>query len=151
MRTRITFAATVTILALLLPTTSADPSPFFSTLRSLPDGTPITVPTGISADGTVVVGRDFNFEPGEKSLAWIWDDAHGKRPFDEVIETTAGLDLSDWRIRSANGISADGQTIIGYALDPDDQRVGFVTGIPELTAAAFALFLVACAAAQRRG
>lgn len=65
----------------------------------------------VSADGSVVVGVSGN-------EAFIWDSANGMRSLQTVLTSDFGLDLAGWHLRGATGISADGQTIVGYGNNP---------------------------------
>jgi len=75
----------------------------------------------ISADGSIIVGES-------DGHAFIWDEANGIRNLKYVLETQYGLDLSNWKLTSANSISADGRTIVGdgvytvYAQLPDGSQ-----------------------------
>jgi uncharacterized membrane protein len=85
----------------------------------------------VSGDGSIVVGQSYHtiwsyvtpdFKAGvlgggqetkANEIAFIWDGADGIRDLKNVLETKYGLDLRDWRLTSATGISADGRTIVG--------------------------------------
>lgn len=60
----------------------------------------------ISADGSVIVGVSNN-------QAFIWDSSNGIRALTTVL-SNAGVDLDDWVLQSATGISANGKTVAGY-------------------------------------
>lgn len=68
---------------------------------------------GVSADGTIVVGTAATerFEHGQE--AFIWDDRNGMRSLQQVLADDYQLDIGDWQLFSAVGISADGNTIVG--------------------------------------
>ena len=60
----------------------------------------------VSGDGSVVAGDISNG-------AAIWDAAHGTRELMPMLQG-AGIDMSGWILASAQSISSDGQTIVGY-------------------------------------
>ena len=65
-----------------------------------------SVAHAVSADGSVIVGESL----GE---AFIWDPTNGMRNLKQALTTEFELDLTDWFLFSANGISPDGQYIVG--------------------------------------
>lgn len=72
----------------------------------------------VNADGTVAVGQAYisildPFDPQFTDGAFIWDETNGLRNLKFVLESEYGLDLSDWMLNVATGISADGLTIVG--------------------------------------
>lgn len=76
---------------------------------------------GASADGSIVVGR--RTESGERSRAFLWDDANGLRDLGVAL-SALGIDLEGVSLRSALAISSDGQTIMG---------IGFQGDVPDAT------------------
>lgn len=102
----------------------------------------VTVPTGISADGSVIVGdwRPQGYYSGrvgywppdisDISLAVIWNADGHIRPLSDVL-VDLGLDVTAWKLYQADAISADGLTIVGIGTDPSGQSVGWVATIPE--------------------
>ncbi len=77
-----------------------------------------------SADGSVVVGAGLN-------TAAIWDQIHGFRDLQVLLEDEYGLDLSGWDLLSATAISADGLRIVGYGVNPSGQREAWLATLPE--------------------
>ena len=67
----------------------------------------------ISGDGSVVVGmvngRQYPFE----FEAFIWDKVNGMRYLKDVLENDYGLDLTEFHLEDATGISYDGTKIVG--------------------------------------
>jgi len=82
------------------------------------------VPRAVSGDGAIIVGEGSS---GGK-LALIWDSGNGLRTLQDVLEGN-GLDLTGWTVQEAWGISQDGQTIVGFAINPDGNREAFVATI----------------------
>jgi probable HAF family extracellular repeat protein len=71
----------------------------------------------LSDDGTTVVGYSHNDEGGDE--AFIWTEENGMRNLKEVLENDYGLDLTGWTLRKANAITGNGNTIVGFGINPD--------------------------------
>jgi probable HAF family extracellular repeat protein len=84
-------------------------------LGDLPGGGFGSTAWAVSADGSVVVGHATTAAGQE---AFIWTAGEGMRLLKDVIEDVYGIDLGDWRLESALGISADGLTIAGRGISP---------------------------------
>jgi probable HAF family extracellular repeat protein len=82
----------------------------------------------ISADGSIIVGAGNESGAGEEAV--LWDEANGFQSLEQVL-ISGGVDLTDWTLSSAWGISADGQTIVGSATNPDGNSEAFMAVIPE--------------------
>jgi uncharacterized membrane protein len=106
--------------------------------------------TGVSADGSVVIGNSSMYNQGFLSGPFIWDAAHGTRELSTVLTNDYGLDLTGWVLVTASGISADGNTIAGTAYNPLGQMYGWVAVVPEPASAAAALLPVAATLPARR-
>lgn len=78
----------------------------------------------VSDDGTVVLGM-------AGSVPFLWDDVRGMRALRTVLEDECGLDLDGWRLFESGGLSADGRTIVGAGVNPDDQYEAWMAVIPE--------------------
>ena len=82
----------------------------------------------VSDDGSVVVGYVQNNSGFDEQKAFIWDQGHGMRLLQDVLEDDFGLDLSAWRLTEtwaswkATGISQDGSTIVGTALNAEGRQ-----------------------------
>jgi hypothetical protein len=63
-------------------------------------------------------------------VAFIWTESFGMRALSEVLEQS-GIDLTGWTLVSANSISADGSTIVGYGINPNGATEGFRALVPE--------------------
>jgi probable HAF family extracellular repeat protein len=98
-------------------------------LGDLPGGDFRSVALGVSADGSVVVGRGSS-DAGQE--AFIWDGARGMRNLQEVLVKDYGLGaaLAGWTLKSAKAISADGTSIVGYGINPAGQTEAWRAVIP---------------------
>ncbi|CAK9076044.1 PEP-CTERM sorting domain-containing protein [Durusdinium trenchii] len=97
-------------------------------LGDLPGGSFNSTARGVSADGSVVVGQSSSAQGTE---AFLWDDANGMRSLKDVLTSEYGLDLTDWSLYDARGISADGRTIVGTGVNPDGDTEAWVAVVPE--------------------
>ncbi len=84
-------------------------------LGDLPGGAINSYARGVSADGSIVVGWGTT---DNGRTAFIWDREHGMRDLNEVLRVDYGLDLGDYYLTSAEGISADGTVVVGTAEHP---------------------------------
>ncbi len=71
-----------------------------------------TKATGVSADGSIVIGINTGGE------SFIWDRINGMRDLRTFLTNNCCLDFSGWTILSAEAISADGYTIVGWGYGP---------------------------------
>lgn len=81
-------------------------------LGDLPGGLFQSTALGVSGDGSVVVGTSA-IQSGEVG-AFIWDAVNGMRHLQSVLATEYEVDLSGWSLQSAEAISDDGRTIVGF-------------------------------------
>jgi len=81
----------------------------------------------VSDDGEVVVGLTRG--PSiSGSAAYIWDEENGMRLIADVL-TAEGIDLTDWTLTSAEGVSADGSIIVGNGIHGDGTREAWMANI----------------------
>jgi probable HAF family extracellular repeat protein len=95
-------------------------------LGDLPGGAYFSEAFGISADGSVIVGKS---ETALGEEAFIWDEFHGMRNFGDLLVTDLGLDLTGWTLTRANEITPDGQTIVGWGINPDGDTEAWIAHI----------------------
>jgi hypothetical protein len=57
------------------------------------------------------------------------------RRLQDVLETQYLLNLSGWTLTSAEGISGDGITIVGWGIDPQGNTQAWIATLPEPTVA----------------
>lgn len=100
-----------------------------NTIQSLgdfPDGFHQGYAYGVSGNGSVIVG----YYSGGGMRAFIWSARRGLRDLQQALADDYGMDLTGWRLFSAQGISDDGRTIVGYAGSPDLSTEAFRIRLP---------------------
>ena len=115
-------------------------------LGNLPGG---FLPSGFSADGSVVVGYEIQSGPVPRYTALYWTADGGMRTLWDVL-LSHGLDpaADGWsRLEFAKAVSADGNTIVGDGIRNGNQEA-FVAVVPE--PAGLALLAAGAALAVRR-
>jgi uncharacterized membrane protein len=82
-----------------------------------PPGDAYSLAHAASADGSVIVGSagavDRVFQ------GFVWTSEMGIQSLEDFLTQDHGLDLTGWEIWRAVDVSADGQTILGYGVNPD--------------------------------
>ena len=91
-------------------------------LGDLPGGAVSSYASGVSADGSTVVGWSQS-SLGEEGF--IWDELNGMRPLRDEL-SGAGIDMSGWTLQGARGVSDDGNTIVGFGLNPDGNQEAWI-------------------------
>jgi probable HAF family extracellular repeat protein len=116
-------------------------------LGDLPGGGFQSFAFDVSGDGSIVVGRS----AGSQLEAFVWTQGTGMLRLEQVLVVALGLDITGWNLTSAEAISTDGNTIVGYGTNPSGQVEGWVAVIPEPShAALLGSGLVALAFLDRR-
>ena len=106
-------------------------------LGDLPGG-PFFSGAFASPDVSLVVGYSKTEVTDE---AFIWDNVNGMRNLKAVLTNTYGLDLEGWTLHAAQGISADGMTIVGTGTNPSGQYEAWLVDLADTNAAeGFLLF-----------
>ncbi len=82
----------------------------------------------VSADGSVVVGSS-NSASGQG--AFRWTSGGGVFSVKDLLVANAVTNLTGWKLTAATGVSADGQTIVGYGVDPFGNGEGWIATVPE--------------------
>ncbi len=98
---------------------------------------------GVSADGSVIVGYG-----GTSRRAYIWTPTGGTRELSSVL-SGLGVNLGNWVLLEARGISDDGLTIVGLGVNPQGLEQSWVAVIPA-PGTAFVLLTGGLFAASRR-
>lgn len=94
-------------------------------LGDLTGGGFFSTANGVSGDGAVIVGQS---ESAFGREAFIWTSADGMRSVASLL-TTAGIDLIGWTLTEAMAISGDGNTIVGYGVNPDGNTEAWLANI----------------------
>jgi probable HAF family extracellular repeat protein len=97
-------------------------------LGDLPGGEYRSEAYAVSADGWFVVGSSTT-EQGEE--AFVWDPRHGMRRLQDVLEHALGVDLSDWQLVRATGITPDGRVIVGHGINSEGYTEAWRGVLPE--------------------
>ena len=95
-------------------------------LGDLPGGAFRSEAYGASADGSVIVGRGTTDNGDE---AFIWTEDSGMERFLDVLVLNGAIGLTDWILREATAISADGQWVVGYGINPLGHTEAFLANI----------------------
>lgn len=95
-------------------------------LGHLTGGGPESIANATSDGGSVVVGIAGNDDEAYTYEAFVWTAHSGMRPLKQVLESDLGIDLTDWELYTACGISADGKHVTGYGYDPDGNKQGWL-------------------------
>jgi uncharacterized membrane protein len=111
--------------------------------------------TGISGDGSIIVGYDRPQGSNVYALGskpFIWDVVHGTRDLATVLREDYGLaeSLTGWDLLTAFDISEDGRTIVGDGIPPGaNHRSGWIAhlGTPVPEPSSWTLFGIAAAVA----
>lgn len=110
--------------------------------------------TGMSGDGSVIVGTASVTPPGgtTRPIPFIWTQETGLMSMRNFL-IARGISPSGWSLLELHEISSDGQTIVGFGINPDSQFTGIVirvNGLPTPSAAALALIAAAAIGVRRR-
>lgn len=109
-------------------------------LGDLPGGRESSVAHDVSADGSIVVGWGETAFDGSRSTteAFFWSPL-GRMVNLRSFLVSQGVNLTGRSLTSAEGISADGRTIVGTGVNPAGNQEAWVATIPEPSTLAFAL------------
>jgi probable HAF family extracellular repeat protein len=100
---------------------------------------------GVSADGSVIVGQASSTIG---SQAFYWTEALGVVNLRDLLIANGSSNLSGWNLISAEDVSSDGLTIVGFGTNPAGDTEAWVATIPE--PATILLAVVAAGAALLR-
>lgn len=133
MKSFISVTALAAVTGLAASTASASPTPSLTGLGNLPGGFGIFA-FGVSGDGSTVVGRGTSASGPE---AFLWTAGGGmERLWDVLLAQGINPAASGWSVLTqANGVSLDGNTIVGYGIRDGNQEA-FIAVIPSPSAAA---------------
>jgi uncharacterized membrane protein len=105
---------------------------------------------GVSADGSTVVGGSSPGGPGYHEAAFLWNSTAGMRSLQDILVNDCGLNLQGWTLFNAEGISADGLTIVGNGLNPAGQSEPWIAVVPEPSGVVSLLALAGALVPRRR-
>jgi len=92
-----------------------------------------SVANAVSGDGATVVGRSSQFtQPisSESLQPFVWDSAHAMQDLNQVL-SGLGVLPAGWDREEATGVSADGETIVGWGTNASNQQEAWIATIPE--------------------
>jgi len=81
----------------------------------------------VSANGDVVVGVG-NAMSSEET-AFLWTNGSGLLNLKDYLVANGVTNLTDWTLTSANGVSADGRTLVGNGINPAGQGEGWIASL----------------------
>ncbi len=81
---------------------------------------------GVNADGAVVVG--FGNAAGISQEAFRWTQTDGMQSVQALL-TAKGVSTTGWTLTDAQGVSADGQVIVGFGTDPNGRTQGWIANL----------------------
>ena len=103
-------------------------------LGDLPGGDFYSWANDVSADGSVIVGYSVTsgdiYHNGTKQ-AFIWDNQHGMRNFQNVLVNDYGLNSTGWSLLEVTGISDNGMVIVGNGINPNGYEEAWIATVPE--------------------
>jgi uncharacterized membrane protein len=79
----------------------------------------------VSGDGDLVVGSS------QEHGAYLWPRGEPAMSLQELLEAGHGLDLAGWTLTSAEGISENGLTIVGFGTNPQGNAEAWVVTLPD--------------------
>lgn len=94
----------------------------FEFLPPLP-GDNLLIPRATASDGSVVAG--FVYRDDGSQAAFIWDAENGTRLLQDAL-SDAGVDLHGWSLQVVNGMSGDGNSLVGWGINPQGTTEAFV-------------------------
>jgi uncharacterized membrane protein len=101
----------------------------------------------VSANGESVVG--FSDSPtGQVAILWTGDD--GMVNLKDYLIAHGASNLTGWTLTAAQGISANGNTIVGYGRNPAGQSEAWIATVPEPSSVVLALIALLTFASMAR-
>lgn len=95
-------------------------------LGDLAGGAFDSIALATSADGAIVVGTATS---DSGPVAFRWTQTTGIVPLKDWLQG-AGVNLPDWQLTSATGISADGLTMVGNGIGPGGESQAWIVTVP---------------------
>ena len=88
------------------------------------------IPTAVSDDGRTAVGNVIVTSGGDRR-AFVWTEGKGVTYLDDLLKSKGGSLAAGWQIQSLNAMSADGQIIGGWGINPNGEIEGFLVDLKE--------------------
>ena len=88
------------------------------------------IPTAVSDDGRTAVGNVIVTSGGDRR-AFVWTEGKGVTFLDDLLKSKGGSLAAGWQIQSLNAMSADGQIIGGWGINPNGEIEGFLVDLKE--------------------
>lgn len=88
-------------------------------LGDLEGGTGTSRSIAVNRNGTIVVGFG-NSQVGKSAM--VWDAKNGMRELKTILENEYQVNLKDWVLSEATGISDDGKQIVGWGIKNGKER-----------------------------
>jgi hypothetical protein len=101
-----------------------------------------------SADGSVVVGASADFDTLGLSV-FVWTEATGMRDLLDILAEEV-IELRGWELLWLDGLSADGHTLLGRAVNPRGRALSWLVILPEPATGALVAPGTALVSAYRR-
>jgi uncharacterized membrane protein len=95
-------------------------------LGEIPGGAFMSWARAVASTGDVA-GRSSTAH-GDEAMLWTAD--LGMVPLQPLLRLFGAVGLDGWRLASAEGISADGRTLVGTGVDPDGHNQAWVATLP---------------------
>jgi len=101
----------------------------------------------VSANGERVVG--FSDSPSGQ-VAFLWTSEGGMVNLKDFLTEHGTTNLTGWTLTAAQGISANGNTIVGYGRNPAGQSEAWIATVPEPSSVVLALIALLTFASMAR-
>ncbi len=99
-----------------------------------------SVAYGVNKDGTLVVGTGsktnclkIGLNKSIESEAFLWDRTNHMRSLKSVLKSSHGINLTNWVLATAIGISNDGKSITGMAINPNGESEGYFLSFDDIS------------------
>jgi uncharacterized membrane protein len=84
----------------------------------VPESWGYSIALDASTNAEVIVGRGGADGSFEQQFAWVWDYRSNEVRLVQDVLSSAGVDLTDWRLQSAVAVSSDGRLVAGLGDGP---------------------------------
>lgn len=101
-------------------------------LGDLPGGYFESYPYDVSADGSTIVGTANLLESSLIGEAFYWNESLGMTNLRDLLISRGVDNLAGWTLLSATGVSADGSTVVGVGLNPQNRREAWIATVSSI-------------------